>query len=111
MPLFVGHTESDSPDGFRRATYEWDDGSIVVEPGRDGGLRLAVSSGPEREEHDLHFDPERLQAISSASKLIQIEEIGKAALDRPLPHVDSQSKLITIEDTRGRQLAALIVAP
>jgi hypothetical protein len=112
LPLFLGHTESESHERFRRATYEWDDGSVVIEPGRDGRLRLSVSSGSEREEHELDFDPERLQAISSASKLIQIEEIGKsAALERKPQHVGAQSKLITIEDTRGRQLAAVIVAP
>ena len=112
MPLFLGHTESESHEGFRRATYEWDDGSVVIEPGGDGGLRLSVSSGTEREEHELDFDPERLRSISSASKLIKIEEIGKAgALERSRPtQVNEQSKLITIEDTKGRQLAAVIVA-
>jgi len=112
LPLFLGHTESESQEGFRRATYDWDDGSVVIEPGRNGGLRLSVSFGSEREEHELDFDPGRLQAISSASKLIQIEEIGKSgALGRTPEHLNAQSKLITIEDTRGRQLAAVIVAP
>jgi len=88
MPLFLGRHDGESTEGFRGATYEWDDGAIVIEPGLDGGLRLSVSSGSEREEHDVHFDPERFRAISS------------------------QSKLITIEDTRGRQRAtAVIVVP
>jgi hypothetical protein len=113
MPLFLGRHENESREGFRRATYEWDDGAIVIEPGHDGGLRLSVSSGSEQEEHELHFDPERLRAISNESKLITIEEIGKSGGRDTLPaHINKQSKLITIEDTRGRQLAtAVIVVP
>jgi len=114
MPLFLGRHEGESREGFRRASYEWDDGAIVIEPGPDGALRLSVSSRSEREEHELRFDPERLREISNASKLIKIEEIGKAgALERSVPtHIRQQSKLITIEDTRGRQLAtAVIVVP
>jgi hypothetical protein len=123
LALHLAHNDSDrSEHAFTRATFEWEsDGResvLVVERTRDGRVRLEVTVGSEREEHDLDLDPNRIEAINAASKLIKIEETGASLPEGtrvpPPPHeratrVRQQSKLITIEDLSASLPEATLV--
>ena len=124
MALYLGREAGNEAGGaLRRATLEWDRGELVLEPQRDGHVRLHVTVGSEGEEHrlDLGDGP---QTIETESKLIKIEEIGKAgalvaggasaeakAARPPASHVNQQSKLIKIEDLGASLPEVTIILP
>jgi len=113
VALYLAREEHGSGRAFTRVAFAWDRGELVIERAGDEALRLLVHIGDEREEHELAFHEEALRSITSRSKLIQIEEIGKAgALARSKKTVvNAQSKLIKIEETGASLPEATLVLP
>jgi hypothetical protein len=113
----------ETASAFNRVAVAWKSGrrdcELVLERRRGGRLHLSVSMGAHHADHELDLHPNGLQAISAASKLIKIEEtspslpesprtLPRPAAKKPQPApVKQHSKLITIEDTRGRQLVKI----
>jgi hypothetical protein len=114
LALQLARRENDtSGGGFTRVTFEWDaagrEAKLVIEPDHSARLRLHVTVGSDREEHELDLDGPGggLEAINSASQLIKIEETGSSLPEAQrvptAPHekatrAHARSKLITIED-------------
>jgi hypothetical protein len=100
-----------SARAFRRLTLAWDaggdDAELVLEPGRGGRVRVEVRIGSEREEHELEPGEQPHAAVVRAqSKLIRVEDTRGRQLAVPRdarrkPAVNKQSKLIQIEDLRA----------
>jgi hypothetical protein len=110
MTLFL-QQDAGAGRAFRRVTLAWDadghEAELVLTPGGDGRVRIEVTIGGEREEHELELrERPQAAAVRSQSKLIQIEDthgrtLAAARRPQPKPVVNKQSKLIQIEDMRA----------
>jgi hypothetical protein len=113
MALYLSREPGNGSErGFRRVAFQWEssgrESELVLEQGRGESLRLRVSIGGEREEHELELRDAGLLRVNAQSKLISIEDVGEslpdagepvvAAARRPAPVVGQQSKLIKIEE-------------
>jgi hypothetical protein len=117
VALHIAREEHDGSDRtFTRVAFSWHadgrDAELVLEPGQGEELRVRVRIGDEHEEHELGFHAEAKKTVNAQSKLISIEDTRGRQLAVPRHRaVRQQSQLITIEDT-GRSLPeATIVLP